>query len=74
MTLEALMKRLIELRNTPGVTGSSPVFVEGYGQDDDFIQRAIASVTTEARCEPDDEPQGVYINLVDEDVDEDDAD
>lgn len=67
MTLDALIRRLIELRNKPGVSSASPVFVEGHTEDGDFLQRDINSVITEARCEDDDEPQGVYINLEEED-------
>ncbi len=64
MTLGQLIEALVRLRDRdPCVGESSPVLVEGYNEDDEHLQGSIESVTTEARCEDDDEFQAIYINI-----------
>lgn len=70
MTLAELYARLDSLMRD-GAHPDSPVIVEGYNEDDDWIQGSIGSVTTEARCEADDEHQAIYLNLRDPGSDED---
>lgn len=69
MTLGELYARLDSLMRD-GARPDSPVIVEGYCEDDDFVQSSIGSVTTERRCEDDDEHQAIYINLRDPESDE----
>ena len=64
MTLGNLIDALIRLRDRDPMVGeSSPVIVEGWNEDGDHLQGTIASVSTEARCEDDDEFQAIYLNL-----------
>lgn len=67
MTLQELIDELTKIRDRdPCVGRSSPVIVEGWNEDGDLVQGSIESVSTEARCEDDDEFQAVYINLSDD--------
>lgn len=66
MNLRQLIEKLERLRTGGSAGNESPVIIEGYDDDGGLIQRSVESVTTEARCEGDDEIQAVYINLADE--------
>lgn len=66
MTLAKLIEQLLLLANDPMIGGDSPVIVEGWNHDGEYLQGVIASVSTEARCEDDDENQAVYLNLASE--------
>jgi hypothetical protein len=68
MRLGELIRQL-EATKEAGATDESPIIFEGHDEDDNFIQAFIESVTTERRCEDDDEPQGVYLNLVELSID-----
>ncbi len=63
LTLQQLIDQLTYLKSLGSVGGSAPVIVEGWDDEGEFVQASVASVTTEARCEDDDEDQAVYINL-----------
>lgn len=71
MKLGELILSLERLRDGGLVSNESPVIVEGWNEEGDFVQGSIESTSTEARCEDDDEEQAVYINLKDERVDDD---
>lgn len=66
MTIDELITRLVKLRNHNSVSGNSIVIIEGFDDTGEFIQRFIKTVDTETRCEDEDEPQGIYINLLEE--------
>ena len=70
MTLAELYACLDSLMRD-GAHPESPVIVEGYDEGDELMQRSIGSVTTEARCEADDEHQAIYLNLRDPESTED---
>lgn len=69
MTLGALVKALQALRDQ-GASDESPVFVEGHDDADRFVQAYVGSAMTEARCEDEDEPQGVYLILEEVTIDD----
>lgn len=62
ITLGELFRQLVLARNA-GASDDSPVIIEGYDSEDNFIQACLENVTTERRCEEDGAPQGVYLNL-----------
>jgi hypothetical protein len=62
MTLGELMRQL-EMAKLIGATDESPVVLEGHDEDDNFVQACIDGVFSEPRCEDEEEPQGVYLNL-----------
>lgn len=66
MRLRELRTALTRILDDAAVDGDSPVIVEGYTEDGDLMQGSVESVTTEARCEGDDDHQAVYINLGEE--------
>lgn len=62
-TLIRLLTDRLEEGRSNGVTEESPVIIEGHNEDDLFVQAGIETVEAERRCESDDEPTAVYLNL-----------
>lgn len=66
MTLDELIAALQSTRDK-GASGNSPVTIEAVDDiEGELFQSGIKNVTVERRCEDDDEPTGVYINLDDD--------
>lgn len=64
MTLGELYARLDSLMRD-GASPDCPVIVEGHTDEDEFVQAGVDNVDVEDRCEGDDEPPGVYLDLCD---------
>jgi hypothetical protein len=62
MTIDTLIESLQALRRG-GVPGDAPILVEGYDEEDRFVQAVVSDATTETRCEEEHEPPGVYLTL-----------
>ncbi len=65
MTLKELVD-ILQSTLANGASADSPVIIEGVDEEGDLIQRDVDFMTTERRCEDDDEPQGVYLNMAEE--------
>ena len=62
MTIDELIRQLEQVREQLG-RGDSPVILEGSDEDDNLVQASVDRVFTEARCEGEDETQGVFLHL-----------
>ena len=63
----AELRRKLDALSASGVHDDAPIIVEGHeveeGRHGRFVQASVTDVTTETRCEEENEPASVYLTI-----------